>query len=91
MATLAIVLVGIALVAAVIAREAGAVWLPTLRWQRQRHRDPIAEVAQCLATTAGGDRCVRGAADRHSRYCWQHQRMAQQIGKRSAPLASGLK
>lgn len=88
MATLAIVLAGIALVAAVIAMEAGALRLPTLRWHRQRRRDPITEVAQCLATTAGGDRCVRGTADRHSRYCWQHQRMAQQIGKRSAPLAS---
>lgn len=81
MATLAIVLVGIALVVAAIAMEAGVLRFPTLRRQRAARLDPAADVVQCVATTADGDRCVRGTAARHSRYCWQHQRMARQIGE----------
>jgi hypothetical protein len=87
MATTAIVLVGAALVAAAIAMEAGMLRLPRLRWREQR-LEPEASAAQCVATTAGGDRCVRATANRDPRYCWQHRRMAQRVSKRSAPLAS---
>jgi hypothetical protein len=87
MATTAIVLVGAALVAAAIAMEAGMLRIPRLRRRAQR-REPDASGAQCVATTAGGDRCVRATADRHPHYCWQHQRMAQRVGKRDAPVAS---
>jgi hypothetical protein len=86
MATTAIVLVGAVLVAAAIAMEARVLRLPTLRG-REQGREQDAPEAQCVAVTAVGDRCVRVTADRHARYCWQHQRMAQQVGKRSDPLA----
>ncbi|HEX3433461.1 MAG TPA: hypothetical protein VHT25_05290 [Solirubrobacteraceae bacterium] len=88
MATLTVVLLGGALLATVIAMEAGVLRFPTLRLRRAARPDPIVEPDQCVATTAGGDRCVRGTADRRSHYCWQHQRMARQIGERSAQLAS---
>lgn len=88
MATLTIILAGIALVAAVIASEAGMLRLPALRWQRPARLAATADVAQCVATTAGGNRCVRGTAKRRSRYCWQHQRMAQQVPRRGDPIAS---
>lgn len=88
MATLTIILVGVALVAAVIAMEAGALRFPTLRWHRTARPYEIAEPDQCVATTAGGDRCVRGTANRRARYCWQHQRMSRQVGERGAPLTS---
>jgi hypothetical protein len=73
--TTTIVLVGAALVAAAIAMEAGVLRLPRLRGREQR-REQDEPVAQCVAVTAVGDRCVRVTADRHARYCWQHQRMA---------------
>ena len=88
MATLTIVLVGGLLLATLIAMEAGVLHLPTLRLRRAAPLYPADEHDQCVATTAGGDRCVRGTADRRSHYCWQHQRMARQIGERGAPLAS---
>jgi hypothetical protein len=88
MATLTIVLVGIALVAVIIAFEAGVLRLPALRWRRTAGPDATAKVVRCVATTADGDRCVRVPAGRRSRYCWQHERMAQQVRKRGAPMAS---
>ncbi len=87
MATTAIVLVGAALVAALIAMEAGMLRLPRPR-RREQRREPDAPGSQCVAMTAGGDRCARATADRHPHYCWQHQRMAQRVGKRGAPVAS---
>jgi hypothetical protein len=87
MATTAIILVGAVLVAAAIAMEAGVLRLPTPRGREPRST-PDAPVAQCVATTAGGDRCVRPPVDRHSHYCWQHHRMAVRLGNRGAQLAS---
>jgi hypothetical protein len=90
MATTVIVLVGFVLVAAVIAMEAGVLRFPVLRGREQRREadaDSNASEAQCVAMTAGGDRCVRPPTDRHAHYCWQHQRMAQRLSARSAPFA----
>jgi hypothetical protein len=90
MATTAIVLVGAALVAAVIAMEAGVLRRPEVRWGARRrgaNAEASPSVTQCVAMTADGDRCVRAPTDRHTHYCWQHQRMAQRLSNRSTSLA----
>jgi hypothetical protein len=60
----------------VIAWETGA-----LRG-RARHRETyvapsVDDGDQCVALTADGQRCIRAKATGQTRYCWQHQRMAQ--------------
>ena len=99
METMTIILLGAVLVAAVIAMEAGVLRLPTLRSRAERREENAlladasqggeadATAARCVAMTAGGDRCVRVLNDRRSNYCWQHQRMAQQLDERGVPLA----
>lgn len=87
MAPIVVVLVGALLIVLVFAMEGGVLRLPSLRRRREPRRnyepyEPYLELSggedQCVATTADGQQCVRTRASRHTRYCWQHQRMAQE-------------
>jgi hypothetical protein len=86
METMVLFIAGGTLVILAIAHEAGRLRLHPIRRHRELHSHPGVSEDQCLATTANGSRCVRVKTDRQSRYCWQHQRMAQ-AGRRSATPA----
>lgn len=84
MAPTVVVLVGAILIVLVFAMEGGALHLrsPRRRREPRREYEPYLERSggedRCVATTADGQQCVRSRASGHTRYCWQHQRMAQE-------------
>lgn len=86
MEMLAVVLLGVALLALVIALEAGVFSVPRRRRRIERLHDPRELDEQCVATTADGRRCIRVKTSRHQRYCWQHQRMAQRVPETGGPI-----
>jgi hypothetical protein len=101
MATIGVVLLGAALVALMIAMEAGALRTRPPRRRGEPRYDPADDNDQCVATTADGQQCARVRAEGHRRYCWQHQRMAQRaelsghrlldLGRRLPSVGAGVR